>query len=38
MNSSVTAIDVTDAMAVLRGRYRNVFGPRTPQPQALEVA
>ncbi len=37
MNSSVTAIDVTDAMAALRGRYRNVFTPGTPQPDALEV-
>ncbi len=38
MNLSVTAIDVTDAMAVLRGRYRNLFPPRTPQPEALDVA
>jgi hypothetical protein len=38
MNWSVTAIDLTDAKAVLRGRYRNVFGARTLQSAAPEVA
>lgn len=35
---SVTGIDIVEATAVLRTRYRNVFGPRTAQPAALETA
>ena len=35
---SVTAIDDTEAMAVLRSRYRNLFGTRTWEPEALQIA
>jgi hypothetical protein len=36
MNSSIVAIDVTEASSVLRGRYRNLF--RELQPREIEVA
>jgi hypothetical protein len=35
---SITAIDDAEAMAVLRHRYRNLFGPRSVQPRELEAA